>query len=262
MIRLFRLLQLIIWMIVITACTGGAMVPVTDLTAPKGRYSARIVGEGDTLYMIAWEAGLDYRALAEWNQLREPFLMTVGQRLRLTEPRNFDKVKPGKARIVVTASKVGKVSGSSLNISKVNPKNEVSNANNGANADQRGWTSQWSWPADGEVIQGFTGTQGSNGIDIAGQDGNPIRASAAGKVVYAGSGLRGYGKLLILQHDEVFLSAYAHNRRILVEEGRLVKRGQTIAEMGDTDASSPRLHFEIRLNGKPVDPLGYLPDRK
>ena len=95
-----------------------------------------------------------------------------------------------------------------------------------------------------------------------GQDGNPIRASAAGKVVYAGSGLRGYGKLLILQHDEVFLSAYAHNRRILVEEGRLVKRGQTIAEMGDTDANSPRLHFEIRRNGKPVDPLGYLPDRK
>ena len=118
---------------------------------------------------------------------------------------------------------------------------------------------QWTWPANGKVIAGFSETSNLKGIDIGGAAGTPIVASAAGKVVYAGSGLRGYGKLIIVKHNATFLSAYAHNREILVKEGQQVTRGQKIAEMGNTDANDVKLHFEIRRLGKPVDPLKYLP---
>ena len=121
--------------------------------------------------------------------------------------------------------------------------------------------SRWLWPANGPIIQHFTGNNGNNGVDISGHKGARIRAAADGVVVYAGSGLRGYGQLLIIQHNNVFLSAYAHNQALLVGEGTIVSSGQTVAEMGDTDAESPRLHFEIRRDGKPVNPLDYLPDQ-
>jgi lipoprotein NlpD len=117
---------------------------------------------------------------------------------------------------------------------------------------------QWTWPASGKVVAGFTETS-MKGIDIGGAAGTPVVASAAGKVVYAGSGLRGYGKLIIVKHNATYLSAYAHNREILVKEGQQVSRGQKIAEMGNTDASDVKLHFEIRKLGKPVDPLKFLP---
>ena len=121
--------------------------------------------------------------------------------------------------------------------------------------------SHWVWPTSGPIIQHFTGNSGNNGVDISGRKGILIRAAADGLVVYAGSGLRGYGQLLIIQHNDVFLSAYAHNQALLVSEGTTVRSGQTVAEMGDTDAESTRLHFEIRRDGKPVNPLDYLPDR-
>jgi lipoprotein NlpD len=118
----------------------------------------------------------------------------------------------------------------------------------------------WAWPAEGSVLAPFS--EGSNkGVDIAGKMGDPVMATAAGKVVYAGSGLRGYGKLVIVRHDAEFLSAYAHNSNILVKEGQAITRGQRIADIGNTDAESPRLHFEIRRQGKPVDPMKYLPAR-
>jgi lipoprotein NlpD len=118
---------------------------------------------------------------------------------------------------------------------------------------------RWMWPANGKVIAGYSETSNLKGIDIGGAAGTPIVASAPGKVVYAGSGLRGYGKLIIVKHNSTFLSAYAHNREILVKEGQQVVRGQKIAEMGNTDTSDVKLHFEIRRLGKPVDPLKYLP---
>jgi len=243
----------------IVGCASQSIVPVTDLTSPKSHYAARIVRPGDTLYMIAWEAGLDYRLLAEWNELREPFTITVGQRIRLTTPRGWSGNSNGKVAVMKFESK--KPTGSRLEADSDNLNSAARSQNSRENAGQKSEASRWAWPADGNIISKFTGKNGNNGIDIAGQAGNPVRASATGKVVYAGSGLRGYGKLLILQHDEVFLSAYAHNRRILVQEGYLAERGQTIAEMGDTDAESAKLHFEIRRNGKPVDPLSYLPAR-
>lgn len=117
----------------------------------------------------------------------------------------------------------------------------------------------WAWPAKGKVVAGFSEVGNLKGIDISGTAGQPVTASAAGKVVYAGTGLRGYGKLIIVKHNDTYLSAYAHNRDILVKEGQQVGRGQKIAEMGNTDADQVKLHFEIRRQGKPVDPLRYLP---
>jgi lipoprotein NlpD len=117
----------------------------------------------------------------------------------------------------------------------------------------------WLWPATGKLVTGITDTANLKGIDIAGRAGQPVVATAAGKVVYAGAGLRGYGKLVIVKHNNTFLSAYAHNNDILVKEGQQVSRGQKIAEMGDTDSDQVKLHFEIRRLGKPVDPLKFLP---
>jgi len=117
----------------------------------------------------------------------------------------------------------------------------------------------WVWPAKGKIVTGFSETSSLKGIDIAGSSGQPVAASAGGKVVYAGTGLRGYGKLIIIKHNGTYLSAYAHNKEILVKEGQQVTRGQKIAEMGNTDADQVKLHFEIRRQGKPVDPLRYLP---
>jgi lipoprotein NlpD len=115
------------------------------------------------------------------------------------------------------------------------------------------------WPAKGRIVTGFSESASLKGIDIAGAAGNPVAASAVGKVVYAGTGLRGYGKLIIIKHNGAYLSAYAHNREILVKEGQQVARGQKIAEMGSTDTDQVKLHFEIRRHGKPMDPLRYLP---
>lgn len=118
----------------------------------------------------------------------------------------------------------------------------------------------WAWPTSGKIIAGFNDTS-SKGVDIAGMPGDPVLAAAGGRVVYAGTGLRGYGKLVIVKHDNSFLSAYAHNRSLLVKEGQVVTKGQKIAELGDTDSDRPKLHFEIRRQGKPVDPGKYLPSR-
>jgi lipoprotein NlpD len=117
----------------------------------------------------------------------------------------------------------------------------------------------WSWPAKGRIVTGFSEAANLKGIDIAGTAGQPVAASAGGKVVYAGTGLRGYGKLIIVKHNAMYLSAYAHNKEILVKEGQQVAKGQKIAEMGNTDADQVKLHFEIRRHGKPVDPLRHLP---
>ncbi|MCS6943969.1 MAG: peptidoglycan DD-metalloendopeptidase family protein [Sutterellaceae bacterium] len=117
----------------------------------------------------------------------------------------------------------------------------------------------WQWPAAGKVIESFG--DGRKGIGIAGNEGDPVVAASDGEVVYAGNGLRGYGNLVILKHSDDFISAYAHNRAILVKQGQTVKRGQKIAELGKTDTTVPKLHFEIRQRGKPVDPLRYLPPR-
>ena len=239
--------------VVLAGCAGEPVIPVSDLTSPRGRYEVRMVRPGDTLYMIAWEAGLDYRQVADWNGLVEPYRITRGMRIRLSMPGEYGKAETqvtslsseGSTVAPVVVDVVSDTSGSGVKSNTLDPKYRISS---------------WLWPTNGPIIQHFTGKNGNNGIDISGREGSPIRAAAGGVVVYAGSGLRGYGQLLIIQHNDVFLSAYAHNQALLVGEGVTVRRGQTIAEMGDTDAESPRLHFEIRRDGKPVNPLDYLPD--
>ncbi len=243
----------------LAGCVGEPVIPVSDLTLPRGQHAMRIVRPGDTLYMIAWEAGLDYRQLANWNDLVAPYRLTRGTRIRLSAPGGSMSGGDSETRTQATAlsSEGAKItelaievasgtSGSGIKVNTVDLKNRVSD---------------WLWPANGAIIQQFTGKNGNNGLDISGHKGGQVRAAADGVVVYAGSGLRGYGQLLIIQHNDVFLSAYAHNQALLVSEGATVRGGQTVAEIGDTDAESPRLHFEIRRDGKPVNPLDYLPDR-
>lgn len=193
------------------------------------------VRTGDTVYSIAWRHGLDYRELARWNQLPADYRIYPGQPLRLIPPPGSrDSPSPGHA-----ASSVGK------------PPDPPGVDN----------VASWSWPTEGTLTAVQHTATGSQGLTIAGHEGQVIRAAAPGKVVYLGSGLRGFGQLLIIKHTNVFLSAYGHNRALSVHEGDEVAGGQPIAEMGLGPNRKPMLYFEIRYNGKPVDPRLYLPPR-
>ena len=256
--RIFLVLAGILVFGNLIGCSQQTVVPVSDLTTPIKKSAARIVRDGDTLYMIAWEVGIDYRLIAKWNGLRLPYLIEEGQRIRLTPPRKT-MVNQGYSDRSLVDDQPNEI----LNLAEGKEKSiQESKSDSLIITTHENKTSfPWLWPSDGQVITNFSAVKGQNGIDIGFDAGSPVLAAASGKVVYAGAGLRGYGKLLIIQHDEVYLSAYAHNRRLLVEEGIFVQKGKLIAEMGETDAESPRLHFEIRKNGEPVDPLSYLPAR-
>jgi len=244
----------------VTGCFGPGAVPVSDRTTqPRQPVTAvsefRIVQAGDTLYSIAFERGLDYRTLATWNRISPPYLIKPGQRLRLTAPKTVaarakspspDPTSPKPASSKPPAKSTPKPAAPAKPASAPNFK-----------ISKRGWI----WPAEGAVVRKFSARRGSKGIDIAGRGGQSVRSAGPGRVVYAGSGLRGYGRLIIVKHNETFLSAYAHNRKILVNEGSIVTRGQQIAEMGRSGTDRVKLHFEIRRRGVPVNPLRYLPRR-
>jgi lipoprotein NlpD len=234
-------LTLVVLLAVATAGCGPAFVaPVRDGGSQAARTPGvvHIVRKGDTLYSIAWGAGLDYRAVARWNGIEPPFVIRPGQTLRLRPP-------PGD-RPPRTAS--------------TSPSESPARQPRAAPAAAGPATSPgWQWPAQGTIIRGFSRDSANPGIDIAGEAGQSVRSAADGRVVYAGDGLRGYGQLIIVKHNETFLSAYAHNRKILVHEGDVVRRGQPIAEMGATGTDRVKLHFEIRKQGTAVDPLQYLP---
>jgi lipoprotein NlpD len=217
---------------------------------PDGFYRVK---RGDTLASIALEHGLDWREMAQWNQITDPNLIDVGQLLRIRDPKlRLATKKPGpsaQAQAAQPATPPSAVKPAETAVGQAPAPAQASPAATG-----------WRWPSNGQVVSQFT-EGGRKGIAIAGAPGEAVFAAEGGKVVYAGNGLRGYGNLVIVKHDNDLLSAYAHNRTILVKEGQLVKRGQQIAELGMTDADKPMLHFEIRKAGKPVDPLGYLPNR-
>ena len=247
--------------LIVAGCTGKPVVPVSDLTNARTKHTARIVRAGDSLYTIAWTAGLDYRDVARWNKLQTPYTLQVGQKIYLggemagPETSTSEVVSGLKAKRSISASNPpGVVQATS---SKPSTGQTVTPASGKAPDGVEGWV----WPAGGDLITRFNDATGENGIDIAGADGSPIRAAASGKVVYSGTGLRGYGLLLIIKHDETFLSAYAHNRAVTVNEGDQIYSGQVIAEMGQSGTSSVRLHFEVRRNGQPIDPLTILPGR-
>lgn len=232
-------------------CTSGVRAPVVSqdsraqqragvssaeghshTPAVRNRHGYHVVQKGDTLYSIAWRYGLDYRDLADWNRIAADYLIYPGQELRLTPPparsrrqqRERPVAAPAPQRAAATPASVIK----------------------------------WQWPTRGRLLQADTPVS-RKGVDIGGSAGQSIVAAAAGSVVYSGSGLLGYGKLIIIKHNDTYLSAYAHNQEIYVKEGDKVVGGQKIATMGIGNSGKPVLHFEIREKGKPVNPLSRLP---
>lgn len=211
------------------------------------------VTEGDTLYSIAWRYGYDHKTVAAWNDIGPPYIIERGQRIRVAPPSEFG-AREAQAR--------SRGDGESGSTSSGSTQEESTSAEPSPppTRDPSGPPPEWIWPVEGEVVREFSGDgNGKKGIGIAGEAGDPVHAAAGGRVVYAGSGLIGYGRLIIVKHDRDYLSAYAHNRRLLADEGDRVEKGDEIAEMGDTGADRVMLHFEIREGGKPVDPRGHLP---
>lgn len=219
---LTRIIFVCIIAIAVVACSSGGT---------SRHYGYHKVERGDTLYSISWRYGLDANQLARWNGIARPYTIYPGQRLRLSPTGVTSKsyAKKSKSQSTKTTRKV---------VSAQAPGN-------------------WRWPVKGKIIKKFNAQ--NNGIDIKAKEGTIINAASNGKVVYAGSGLRGYGNLLIIKHNASYFSAYAHSRRLLVKEGAQVKVGEKIAELGSTGTDQAKLHFEIRKDGNPVDPLKYLP---
>ena len=233
--------------------SGGAMsAPPPRVSTPKPGQSAT-VNRGDTLYGIAFRNGIDVRDLASWNGIGPPYTIYPGQKLRLyprggsvassAPPRSTSGAKPP---VATTRPPVRPTVSTPPPVVAPPAKSPIA----------------WTWPAAGDLLSRYvSGEPTKQGIDIGGSGGAPVRAAGDGVVVYSGAGLVGYGELIIVKHNDSWLSAYGHNRARLVNEGQLVKGGQQIAEMGRTGAARDMLHFEIRYNGKPVDPLTYLPKR-
>ncbi len=224
--------------------------PVVSIDARRPvNVGAHTVSPGETLYAIAWQYGHDYRDLAQLNHITPPYRIYPGQKITLKGQFAVAKRKPIQ---VATLPKV---------TSKVeSPKPETINITAAAKPIQSVASNGWQWPVKGKILKTFSKHDHtfSKGIDISGTLGSPVCAAKEGKVVYSGEGLRGYGQLIIIKHNDTFLSAYAHNQRLLVKEGDTITQGQTIAYMGQTDADRVKLHFEIRKNGQPVDPLQFL----
>ena len=218
---------------------------------PPGYYRVK---PGDRLYRIALENGQNYRDIARWNNIQNPDQIEVGQVLRVKPPAG-DTGTPLPPPVASTPSSASN-NPASVPPAVVPP--PTSSAASGAPSAVSSGELQLSWPAKGDVVGRFDDSK-NKGLNIGGRPGQPIYAAGAGKVVYSGAGLRGYGNLVIIKHDATFLTAYAHNSKLLVKEGDSVTRGQTIAEMGNSDADRVMLHFEVRKDGKPVDPMKYLP---
>lgn len=215
-----------------------------------------IVKRGDTLYSISSRSELSYQQLAVLNNIPPPYILRVGQRIKL------NKLKKGSNKQLVskkTTVTLGKKRDSSQNLSRVERSSSQKKSTN-SNDNKKVLKFVWQWPVIGKVIKNFSQT-GNTGIDINGKTGQKVRSSASGKVVYSGSGLKTYGNLIIIKHNYLYLSAYANNSKLFVEEGQDVNKGQVIAEMGRVGLKKALLHFEIRKNGTPVDPFNYLPKK-
>ena len=229
--------------VVRTAGAPGA--PGTSTPKPG---ASVVVRRGDTLYRLAVNNGISPMDLALWNGIAAPYTIYPGQRLRLYPSGTGTRRAARPSRGATVAQRP--------------PVRPTQAPPQPATPPPANSSVRWRWPTDGQVLNRFAGGDPTRqGIDITGQSGQPVRAAGDGVVVYSGSGLVGYGELVIVKHDEQWLSAYGHNRTRLVNEGARVQAGQQIAEMGSTGAARDMLHFEIRYNGKPVDPLQYLPRR-
>lgn len=248
-------------------------LPGAENAGKPGYYTVK---PGDTLIRIGLESGQSWKDIARWNSLENANLIEVGQVLRVVPPGPASQAVASDTGVVtrpVTSSSITPAAPGSAPAAPASaPKPAASSAPSGpvvaaapttpatAPATAGDDDMAFIWPASGSLIAGFDEAR-NKGYDIAGKAGDPVLAAADGRVVYAGAGLRGYGNLVILKHNNTFLTAYAHNQTLLVKEDQSVRKGQKIAEMGSTDADRVKLHFEIRRQGKPVDPSRYLPAR-
>jgi lipoprotein NlpD len=225
----------------VVLCLAGTVGGCSNALRWSADADTHIVRPGETLYAIAFDHGLDYRDLAAWNGLGDGSLIHPGKRLRLTAPSGAQRAPgktPGNRAPATAARPAAKPAAPVVAVSR------------------------WQWPASGAVLAAYGATpKTGSGIHIGGQRGQSVRAAAGGQVVYSGDSLPGYGQLLIIKHNADFLSAYGFNDVLLVTEGDQVATGQKIARMGQGPGRRPLLHFEIRRNGKPVDPVAYLPKR-
>ncbi len=247
--------SVILLMVCMTGCISSREFISTEEKFSKSKKSTsfHVVEKGDTLFSIAWTYGWDYHKLANANSIPRPYTIYAGQKIDISN--RLAKKHTTKVGSVGKTSKTPVKRKKPVSYAKtarpITPSNQELETKAG-----------WSWPAKGRVIERFsTRNKKNKGIDIAGKKGESVNAAAAGTVVYAGRGLRGYGNLVIIKHDAQFLSAYAHTSRILVREKEKIKAGQIIAEIGSTGTDKVKLHFEIRRNGRPVDPLQFLPKR-
>jgi lipoprotein NlpD len=275
---------------VIVQPSGGTVDSRASTPAPVQAAGSYRVERGDTLYSIAFRHGVDFRDLAAWNQIAAPYRIWPGQTLRLSPsgrrmasaPRSaaptavagrhhaaapvFEPVAPpATTRPPATAAEAarpyGIVTPPAATPASVPPPATVPAERPASGATRSTGGVIWRWPADGPLLKRFQSGDAIPGIELGGKAGDPVRAAADGVVVYSGNGLVGYGELIIIKHNDSFLSAYGHNRKRLVKEGQRVSAGQLIAEMGATGASRDELQFQIRRDGNPVDPLDYLPAR-
>jgi len=242
-------------------------LPGAENAGKPGYYTVK---PKDTLIAIGLEVGQSPKDLARWNGVENPNRIEIGQVLRVVPPvaENAVATKPVSTGTVTAAPIAGPgsapvasapakpASAASTPVAPAVAAAPVASPASAAGDEELGWI----WPAGGSVLAGFDESK-NKGVDLGGNAGDPVLAAADGKVVYAGAGLRGYGNLIILKHNNIYLTAYAHNQTLLVKEDQSVKKGQKIAEMGNSDADRVKLHFEVRRQGKPVDPLKYLPSR-
>lgn len=260
------------------SCMGGGQAPVISRDGQVSKSAVRkpdqervipgagkvdavrrgvyTVVRGDTLYSIAWRYQLDYKQLADWNQIRSPYIIHIGQKIRLKaplvvkQPPVVAKKDPHRKKPVPSTPRQS--SEAKQVVTTPGPDNTMKAA------PAASGKFKWQWPARGKLIASNSASN-RNGIAIQGVMGQTVTSAAPGKVVYSGNGLVGYGNLIIVKHNQSFLSAYAHNSRLLVSEGADVAAGQPIAEMGNSGTNNVKLYFEIRKDGKSVDPLRYLP---
>lgn len=250
--RKFYLILLILGCISLTSCITieDNYAPVTEISViePIPKKGVHKVLPDETLYSIAWRYGLDYSDLAKRNSISPPYAIAAGQLIYLN--KNKPQAKPLIERHLTKEVKTTTKKPITSTVIKTTTVIE---------REPTTIVSHWNWPARGPTVGTFSTS--NKGINIAGHSDDPVFATAAGKVVYSGHGLRGYGNLIIVKHNSMFLTAYAHNNTILVKGGDWVTAGQKIANMGGTGAQRVMLHFEIRRNGKPVNPLMYLGKR-
>lgn len=252
---------LFVTFVLLSACsTGGNYAPVDDAANGSSRSGTTyVVSRGETLFSIAWSRNIDFRELANTNNIASPYTIYPGQVLQL-DPRYRSRSKPvGSTASPSTTSSASQPKSSSI---KSSSKPRSSPQPVTAGLDKNQYPYRWQWPARGKLLRRYSSSgYVHKGIDLEGKLGEPVYAANSGVVVYAGNGLKGYGNLLIIKHNEYYLSAYGHNSQLLVREGEKVKSGQKIAKIGDTGTNQVKLHFEIRRDGKPVDPLKVLPKR-